>query len=196
MPRIRREESPGPVPVEDDRDLSAATFLPAEPPGQLDGIDELGPLRCWISLDGHRGVFVCKTLSREFTELVGVIKASRVVRTMKDENGMVLCASTDRLSATEGRPGRCCETCEDRGEACMLHWWIALEEEATGLVFAHTLSNTGTINFQRFANVLLREQLLPSQVRTRLFVEEARRLKTNTLYRRIQFERLDAADAT
>jgi hypothetical protein len=61
----------------------------------------------------------------------------------------------------------------------------------TGLVFAHTLSQTGSMNFHRYANQLLAEGLLPAEALTRIFVEEARRQKTNTPYRRIQFERLD-----
>jgi len=43
----------------------------------------------------------------------------------------------------------------------------------------------------RYAAKLKREGLTPSQTVTRLFVEEARRQKIGTTYRRIQFERED-----
>ena len=58
-------------------------------------------------------------------------------------------------------------------------------------MFAHTLSLTGTMNFTRYAAKLKREGLTPSQTQTRIFVEEARRQKAGTVYRRIQFERDD-----
>ncbi|MCC7495880.1 MAG: hypothetical protein IT204_26240, partial [Fimbriimonadaceae bacterium] len=123
----------------------------------------------------------------------GTILESRVVRVMKDEDGNVLCGSVDRLCSDTGRAGKVCVTCEDREAHCFARWWIAWQDLDSGLVFAHTLSQTGSLNFNRYANMLLAEGLEPGQVLTRLFVEEAKRTKTNTVYRRIQFERLDGA---
>lgn len=177
---------------------SHAALVPALPAGlaavpadQLDGMDEFGALRNWVSFDAQRGLFTCKALNREYAEFTGVVIASQVVRVLKDEDGNVQCASFDRVSANTGRPGKVCAVCEDR-ERCGLRWWVCWHDQATGELFAHTLSQTGSLNFQRYARLLLQEQLLPSQVLTRIYVEEARRLKTNTVYRRVQFARLDA----
>jgi hypothetical protein len=165
--------------------------IPALPPDQLDGIHEFGLMRNWVSFDAQRGKLLCRNLNGEYDEFVGTILESRVVRVMKDEDGNVFCSAVDRVTADTGRPGRQCETCEDRDAHCFRRWWIAWQDVDTGLVFAHTLSQTGSLNFNRYANVLLSEGLLPSQAMTRIFVEEARRQKANTVYRRVQFERLD-----
>lgn len=158
---------------------------------ELDGMEELGPQLNWVSLDAPRGLLVCKNLDLEVPEFVGSILESRVVRVMKNADGEVTCASSNRLTADVGRPGRECATCEDRDESCQTRWWIAWKEEESGLVFAHTLSQTGTLNFTRYVNSLQRDGLKPSQVPTRIFVEEAARRKTGTPYRRLQFERSD-----
>lgn len=166
--------------------LSAASPVP-----ELDGQEELGPQLAWVSLDAPRGLLVCKNLDLEVAEFVGTIIESRVVRVMKDKDGGVYCASSNRIAADLGRPGKECAFCEDRAGACFPRWWIAWQEETSGQVFAHTLSQTGTLNFTRYAAKLKREGLTPSQTVTRLFVEEARRQKIGTTYRRIQFERED-----
>ncbi len=158
---------------------------------ELDGQEELGAQLCWVSLDAPRGLLVCKNLDLEVKEFVGTIVESRVVRVMKDKDGGVFCASSNRQTADVGRPGRECGPCEDRDGCCFPRWWIAWREEESGQVFAHTLSQTGTMNFTRYAAKLKREGLVPSQVQTRLFVEEARRQKAGTVYRRLQFERDD-----
>lgn len=170
-----------------DSPLATRSALGAE----LDGMEELGPQLNWVSLDAPRGVLVCKNLDLETEEFIGAILESRVVRVMKDSDGEVTCASSDRLTADVGRPGRDCATCEDRDEGCRTRWWIAWREEESGLVFAHTLSQTGTLNFTRYVNSLQREKLTPSQVSTRIYVEEAQRRRTGTPYRRVQFERND-----
>lgn len=166
----------------------ALSSMPALPPEELDGIHEFGLMRNWVSFDSQRGKLVCRNLNAEYDEFVGTILESRVVRVMKDEDGNVLCSSIDRVTADSGRPGRLCERCEDRDAHCFRRWWIAWQDLETGLVFAHTLSQTGSLNFNRYANALLSEGLLPSQVQTRIYVEEARRQKANTVYRRVQFE--------
>jgi hypothetical protein len=84
-----------------------------------------------------------------------------------------------------------CSLCEDRGVSCLPRWWIAFQPVDSELIYAHTLSLTGSTNFNIYANVLLKEGLMPSQVTPGIFVEEARRKKTNVLYRRVQFERAD-----
>jgi hypothetical protein len=165
--------------------------LPALPPEELNGIEEFGPLRNWVSFDAPRGKLVCRNLGGEYDDFVGVIEESRVVRVMKDEDGNVCCSSTNRLTADTGRPGKVCASCEDRLTHCFQRWAIAWQEVETGLLFAHTLSQTGSLNFQRYAHRLLAEGLLPGQVLTRIFVEEARRNKTHTVYRRSQFDRLE-----
>jgi len=167
------------------------SHLPALPAGQLDGIEEFGLMRNWVSFDAQRGKLLCRNLGGEYDEFVGLLLESRVVRVMKDEDGNVLCGSGDRVSADTGRPGRCCGTCEDRETHCFPRWWIAWQDIDSGLVFAHTLSQTGSLNFNRYANQLLAQGLQPAEVLTRIFVEEARRAKTNTVYRRVAFERLD-----
>lgn len=160
------------------------------PPNELHGIEEFGTQRNWVSFDAQRGLMVCPNLGAEYDEFAATILESHVVRVMKDEDGKVTCASSDRLIADTGRPGRLCDTCEDQGVSCFPRWWVAWQELDSGIIFAHTLSQTGTMNFMRYANSLLKDGILPSQVVTRLFVEEATRKKTNTVYRRIQFERL------
>lgn len=167
--------------------------LPALSTEQLNGIEEFGLMRNWVSFDAPRGKLVCRNLNSEYDEFVGTILESRVVRVMKDEDGNVYCSSSDRILADTGRPGKECAACEDRDAHCFRRWWIAWCEMETGLVFAHTLSQTASMNFHRYANQLLAEGLLPAEALTRLFVEEAKRQKTNTLYRRIQFERLDGS---
>ena len=164
---------------------------PMLPPDQLNGLDEFGPLRNWVSLDAPRGKLVCRSLGREDDDFVGTILESRVVRVMKDEDGNVCCASADRLTADLGRPGQSCEDCAERDTICHPRWWIAWQEWESGLVFAHTLSQMGSLNFQRYAHELLAQERLPAQVLTRIFVEEARRQKTHTVYRRLQFDRMD-----
>lgn len=165
--------------------------MPAIPPEELNGIHEFGLMRNWVSFDAQRGKLVCRNLNAEYDEFVGTILESRVVRVMKDEDGNIVCSAVDRVTADTGRPGRLCEVCEDRDSHCFRRWWIAWQDLETGLVFAHTLSQTGSLNFNRYANGLLSQGLLPSQVLTRIFVEEARRQKANTVYRRVQFEGLD-----
>jgi hypothetical protein len=120
-----------------------------------------------------------------------VILESRVVRVMKDEDGNVFCSSSDRVASDNGRPGKPCADCEDRDESCFPRWWIAWQDEETGMLFAHTLSHTASRNFMLYVNALLKDGLLPSQLLTRIFIEEARRHKTGTVYRRLQFERVD-----
>jgi len=171
----------------EDSGLTAA----AENPEELAGMEELGPQLNWVSLDAPRGLLVCKNLGLEVSELFGTIRESRVVRVMKDGDGVVSCASSDRQTVDVGRPGRVCQECEDRNGLCFARWWIAWEEKPSGLIFAHTLSQTGTLNFTRYVGSLKREGLLPSEVETRLFVESALRRKTMSPYRRLQFEKSD-----
>lgn len=47
------------------------------------------------------------------------------------------------------------------------------------------------MNFTRYAAKLKPEGMTPGRVLTRLFVEEARRQKAGTTYRRLQFEQDD-----
>ena len=171
--------------------LGPLANMPALPPGQLDGIEEFGLMRNWVSFDAQRGKLICRNLNGEYEEFTGTILESRVVRVLKDEDGNVLCGSSNRTCADVGRTGLVCASCEDNDTHCFARWWIAWQDMDSGLVFAHTLSQTGSLNFNRYANQLLAEGLEPSQVLTRIFVEEARRHKTNTVYRRLQFERLD-----
>lgn len=169
-----------------DSPLAASGSAP-----ELDGQEELGAQLCWVSLDAPRGLLVCKNLDLEVKEFVGTIVESRVVRVMKDKDGGVFCASSNRQTADVGRPGRECGPCEDRDGCCFPRWWIAWREEESGQVFAHTLSQTGTMNFSRYAAKLRRDGHVPSDVVTRIFVEEARRQKAGTTYRRLQFEQDD-----
>ena len=169
-----------------DSSLAATGHAP-----ELDGQEELGPQLAWVSLDAPRGLLVCKNLDLEVAEFVGTIVESRVVRVMKDKDGGVFCASSNRIAADVGRPGKECASCEDRAGGCFPRWWIAWQEEESGQVFAHTLSQTGTLNFTRYVAKLKRDGLTPSRTVTRLFVEEARRQKAGTAYRRIQFEQDD-----
>jgi len=169
-----------------DSPLTASGHAP-----ELDGQEELGAQLCWVSLDAPRGLLVCKNLDMEVKEFVGTIVESRVVRVMKDKDGGVFCASSNRQTADVGRPGRECGPCEDRDGCCFPRWWIAWREEESGQTFAHTLSQTGTMNFTRYAAKLKRDGHVPSEVVTRIFVEEARRQKAGTVYRRLQFEQDD-----
>ncbi len=192
----------GSAPKSTDRPDAASNMVPdamqqsplAAGSGQapeLDGQEELGPSLNWVSLDAPRGLLVCKNLDLEVTQFIGTLVESRVVRVMKDNDGSVFCASSNRSVADVGRPGRECATCEDRSESCFPRWWIAWQEEDSGQVFAHTLSQTGTLNFSRYVGKLERQGIKPSQTQTRLYVEEARRQKAGTVYRRLQFEQHD-----
>lgn len=189
------ERASAPLPKQDailkndamqDSSLSVAGPVP-----ELDGQEELGPQLAWVSLDAPRGLLVCKNLDLEVTEFVGTIIESRVVRVMKDKDGGVFCASSNRQTSDVGRPGRECGPCDDRDGCCFPRWWIAWREEESGQTFAHTLSQTGTMNFTRYAAKLKRDGHVPSEVVTRIFVEEARRQKAGTTYRRLQFEQDD-----
>ena len=174
-------------------DAMQETSLTASGPApELDGQEELGSQLAWVSLDAPRGLLVCKNLDLEVTEFVGTIIESRVVRVMKDKDGGVYCAFSNRIAADLGRPGKECAFCEDRAGGCFPCWWIAWQEEKSGQVFAHTLSQTGTLNFTRYVAKLKRDGLTPSQTVTRLFVEEARRQKAGTVYRHIQFGQNDS----
>ena len=189
------ERASAPLPKQDailKNDAMQESSLSATGPApELDGQEELGPQLAWVSLDAPRGLLVCKNLDLEVTEFIGTIAESRVVRVMKDKDGGVFCASSNRIAADLGRPGKECASCEDRTGGCFPRWWIAWQEEETGQVFAHTLSQTETLNFTRYVAKLKREGLTPSQTVTRIFVEESRRQKAGTTYRRIQFERDD-----
>lgn len=84
-------------------DAMQESRLTAHPPvAELDGQEELGPQLAWVSLDAPRGVLVCKNLDLEVTEFIGTIIESRVVRVMKDKDGGVFCASSNRR--TSGGP--------------------------------------------------------------------------------------------
>ena len=166
------------------------------PAPELDGLEELRPQLAWVSLDAPRSLLVCKSLNIEVPEFLCTIIESRVVRVMqdkdeKDRDGGALCASSNRIAADVGRPGRECASCEDRTGCCFPRWWIAWQDEESGQTFAHTLSQTGTLNFTRYAAKLKRDGHMPSEVATRIFVEEARRQKAGTVYRRLQFEQDD-----
>ena len=172
-------------------EMQETALTASGPAPELDGLEELGPQLAWVSLDAPRGLLVCKNLDLEVAEFVGTIIESRVVRVMKDKDGGVYCASSNRITADLGRPGKECASCEDRAGGCFPRWWIAWQEEKSGQVFAHTLSQTGTLNFTRYAAKLKRDGHVPSEVVTRLFAEEARRQKAGTVYRCIQFEQDD-----
>jgi hypothetical protein len=202
--------TPSPVPMPQDTHPEGAVLADAMQDSpliasghapELDGQEELGPQLCWVSLDAPRVLLVCKNLGMEVKEFVGTIVESRVVRVMGDEDekdkdekgkdGGVFCASSNRQTADVGRPGRECGSCEDREGCCFPRWWIAWREEESGQTFAHTLSQTGTMNFTRYAAKLKRGGHVPSEVVTRIFVEEARRQKAGTVYRWLQFEQDD-----
>lgn len=157
---------------------------------ELNGMEEFSSLH-WLSFDPQTGKLVCRTLGLEFDDLIGAIRESKVVRLMKDEDGLVFCGSGDRRVADVGRPGRECATCEDKDVHCFPRWQITIEELGSGMVFAHTLSMTGSTNFNAYANRLVSEGLKPSEVLTRVYVETAHRKKTHTAYKRLQFERVD-----
>jgi hypothetical protein len=98
---------------------------PSHPAQQLNGFEEFGLLRNWVSFDAPRGKLVCRNLNGEYDEFVGTILESRVVRVMKDEDGNIYCSSSDRITADAGQPGKECATCEDRDAHCFRRWWIA-----------------------------------------------------------------------
>lgn len=60
--------------------------------------------------------------------------------------------------------------------------------------FAHTLPQTGSLNFSGHANMPLADGLQPARVLTRIYVEAAKRARTSTVYRRIGFEQLDSSE--
>jgi hypothetical protein len=181
----------------------------------------------WVYLDAWTGRLLCPSLGIEAACLTGRIIESRLVSVFQDTKGqdidnqdsdvgslecMVLCASSNRLVADFGRPGRECASCLDRHGVCSPRWRLIWtepkgEEEqsngkwaGTGLFFAHTLSVTGTLHFTRYRLTLRRSRRKVGQVLTRLFVEESRReTKTgegwlagaSTVHRHLQFQEVD-----
>lgn len=185
--RMREEQ---PVRTGDAMQASRLTALP--PASELDGEEEMGPPLVWVALDTERGLLVCEEL--EVPASVGTIFQSRVVRVMADGDGQVLCASSNRKAADVGRPGRECGLCEDRSAVCFPRWWISWRELASGKEFAHTLGRTGSLNFTRYVARLRRVGLSPSQVTTRLFVEETRRQQNGPILRCVQFTQVEDMD--
>jgi len=156
----------------------------------LDGLAEFGESGNWISFDASRGKMVCRSLQTEYDGFVCVILDAKVVRVMKDRDGTVLCASNDRVTSDTGRPDLECKTCPDRDRLCFVRWRVTWQDDETGIVFVHTLSTTASFNFQRYGADLNRENLHPSQVLTRIRVEQASRRRSGTTYKRLQFERI------
>jgi hypothetical protein len=157
---------------------------------EIDGLSEFGETGNWISLDASRGKLVCKTLNAEYDGFYCIILEAKLIRVMKDREGVVLCESNDRLTADAVRPGRECLTCCDRDHGCFPRWRLTWQDEETGTIFHHTLSTTASFNFQRYATDLCHRGLHPSQVLTSISVEQATRQQTGTSYRRLQFERV------
>ncbi|MEM0504016.1 MAG: hypothetical protein QXT58_04830 [Archaeoglobaceae archaeon] len=149
----------------------------------------------WVSLNPQKGVIECRRLGLEWSEILCQIVDCRVIRVAKDNEGVVFCYSLDREQATERNPyyegTTVCAECPYRDRECSHRWWIAfVVPEYPDILLAHTLSRMGSLNFHIYAHKLIREGLSPSQVLTRIFVEEARRRKQGTLYRRLAFEKV------
>ena len=194
IPPMRTQEQP--IRTENAMLASRLTALPPAP--ELDGQEEMGPPLVWVALDNERGLMISQSLDvsapLEMPASVGIILQSRVVRVMADRDGQVLCASSNRKAADVGRPGRECALCEDRSAVCFPRWWISWRELASGKVFAHTLGRTGSLNFTRYVARLRRVGLSPSQVTTRLFVEETRRQQNGPILRCVQFTQVKDSD--
>lgn len=174
---------------------SRLTALPPAPETGKEETEEHREPASWVALDALRGLLVCRELGLEVAEFIGVIMDSRLVRVMQEDDteeavGIILCASSNRLTSDLGRPGRECGPCEEKGVCCFPHWRIAWREVAVsqdrgrGRMFAHTLSRIGTLNFTRYAARLEREGLSVGRVITRLFAEKG--------YRHVQFEHAEA----
>ena len=73
---------------------------------------------------------------------------------------------------------------------------IPSQEVETGFIFAHTLSQTASMNFNRYANALLRDGVLPSQVMTRIFVEVPTHLNAKQRDLLEQFARLESGEGS
>ena len=175
---------------------AGAPFAEEGPPE--DGLLKDGPPSPprWVSLDARRGRLVCAGLGLETDYLVGRIAEKRLVRVFADgtddaEGEGALCASSDRLVADHGRPGRECSGCTDQG-ACTPRWRILWEEPGTGLAFAHTLSAADTVRLTRYVLALRREGLRLPDVLTRIAVEEVRRPGTEQVRWCLRFENADA----
>ncbi len=196
MPPTEHKERAG----EDGDAMQASQFTARIHAPELDGQEEMGPPLAWVSLEAERGLLVCDALGLEVRQFIGTVAGSRVVRVMQDGDGTVLCASSDRLMADIGRPGRECQACEEKGACCFPRWLIAWQEvvmgqdEGSGQIFTHTLCRTGTLNFTRYAARLRREGLTPGRVTTRLFVEDAGRQTPGPVRRHVQFERVTSEE--
>jgi len=180
-----------PLPVIHGDAMQASRLTTLPPASELDGEDEIEPPLLWVALDKERGLLVCCGLKLEVPAFVGTIHQSRVVRVMADRDGQVLCASSNRKVADVGRLGRECELCEDRSAVCFPHWWISWREQKSGRVFGHTLGRTGSLDFTRYAARLRRMGLSPSQVTTRLFVQEVRHRQNGPVHRSLQFTQVE-----
>ena len=163
---------------------------------ELDGWEEFSTTSLfWVSLNPQKGVIECKRLGLAWTEILCQIVDCRVIRVAKDEDGLVFCYSLDRVQATERNPryegSTFCAECPYRDKECSHRWWLAFfVPEYPDILFAHTLSRMGSLNFHIYAYRLLREGMSPSQVLTRIYVEEARRRRQGTMYRRLAFEKV------
>lgn len=146
----------------------------------------------WLSFDASRGMFVCKGLGTERDGLLAVIAAFRPIRLLTGQDGRVVCAADDRRAASYGRVGQDCNACADRNEGCNIRWRIWLNSPDDGHLFAHTLSLTGSINFERYAWHLQEENRMPEEVLTELSAETFTIRTSGHTYRCVQFKRADA----
>ena len=145
----------------------------------------------WLSFDASRGMFVCKGLGTECDGLLAVIAAFRPIRLLTGQDGRVVCVADDRRTASHGRVGQDCNACADRNEGCNIRWRLWLNSPGDGHLFAHTLSLTGSINFERYAAELERGNRQPGEVLTELHVETFSHRASGHSYRCVQFRRAD-----
>lgn len=157
----------------------------------------------WVSLDARTGRLCCPRLNLEVDQFIGRITEKRLVRvfgggmnTHDAEEDGVLCASDNRWVADHGRPGRECETCEERHASCTPRWRIVwdgqgVEVPGCGLAFAHTLSGADTVAFTRYALALRRDGLRPCEALTRIYMEGLRHPGGEKIHWRLRFEKVD-----
>jgi hypothetical protein len=152
------------------------------------GTPNFGERPRWLTFDAMRGLLLCRETRAEFPEMLCVVLHASRTRVLSVPGGRVACGSDDCMTSNYGRSGRACATCGERDEPCRLRWRIWVREIESNVLFAHTLSVNGSVNFSVYANGLQETGRLPGEVVTNVFVEDFPRKRSGLSFRRLQFE--------
>jgi len=142
----------------------------------------------WLTFDAMKGALICRDTGTETECLMCYIIHVNAVRTLIEPGGRIICESGNREQSCLGRRGKLCATCEDRKGRCRPRWRIWVKDIETDIIYAHTLSFTASINFEKYADRLEESGRLPLDVVTSIFPEDFPRKRSGLTFRRLQFE--------